>query len=98
MTKIEFIHKVAEDTHAPYSHAEPWVNAVLNSLADAITAEDSVQFMGFGKFEHIARKARHGRNASTGELIPIPARTVVKFTPAKQIAQAVSVIPVESDE
>lgn len=98
MNKAEFIQKVAKDTNAPYIRTEPWVNAVLNSLADAITNEDEVLFLGFGRFEHVARKARHGRNASTGELIPIPARTVVKFTPAKQIAKTVAVIPVEEKE
>lgn len=98
MTRADFIHKVAKDTNAPYTRTEPWVHAVLNSLADAIITEDEVKIMGFGKFEHVGRKARFGRNASTGERIPIPARTVIKFTPAQQIADAVSVVPVDPQD
>lgn len=92
MTKVEFIKKVAQDTNAPYTHTEPWVNAVLDSLADAIITEDEVKLYGFGTFEHVGRKARHGRNASTGESIEIPARTAVKFTPSMKMKQEVAVV------
>lgn len=92
MTKTEFIQKVAKDTNAPYTHTEPWVNAVLDCLADAIITEDEVKLAGLGSFEHVGRKARQGRNASTGETIQIPARTAVKFKPSGKIKQEVSVV------
>lgn len=92
MTKREFIQKVADDTKAPFTHTEPWVNAVLNSLIDAIITEDEVKIAGLGVFSHVGRKARSGRNASTGETIMIPARTAVKFTPSGRIKSEVAVV------
>lgn len=92
MTKIEFIEKVARDANAPYMRTEPWVNAVLSSLIDAIINEDEVKIAGLGSFEHVGRKARLGRNASTGESIQIPARTAVKFKPSGKIKKAVAIV------
>ena len=40
---------------------------------------------GLGKFKVVKRKARMGRNPATGEAIKIPAKTVVRFTVAKQL-------------
>lgn len=97
MTRIEFIKKVAADTGSPYTRTEKWVNAVLDSLADAIITEDELRIQRFGTFEHVARKARKGRNASTGEMFVIPAKTGVKFTPCSSISDEVKDIPVAGD-
>ena len=94
MTRIEFIKKVSADTGAPYVRCEQWVNAVLNSLSDALVTEDQLRLRGLGTFEHVARSARKGRNASTGEIIYIPAKTGIKFIPAKTNAREVKDIPV----
>lgn len=97
MTRVEFIKKVANDTNSSYTRTEKWVNAVLDSLADAIITEDELRIQRFGTFEHVARKARKGRNASTGETILIPAKTGIKFTPALAISEEVKDIPVVED-
>ncbi|RJP21267.1 MAG: HU family DNA-binding protein [Candidatus Omnitrophota bacterium] len=44
---------------------------------------------GFGKLVIQKRKARTGRNPSTGETIKIPAKTVVKFRIAKACKDAI---------
>ena len=44
-----------------------------------------VPLKGLGKFKVQNRKARVGRNPLTGEPVQIPAKTVVKFTVAKQL-------------
>lgn len=94
MTKTEFIKKVSVDSGAPYVHSEKWTNAVLDSLADALITEDVLKLRGVGIFEHVARKPRKGRNASTGEIIEIPARTSIKYTPSDAIAEEIKDIPV----
>ncbi len=98
MTRVDFIKKVAKDTGAPYCQAEQWVNAVLDSLGDALVTEDEVRLRGFGQFEHKRRKAKVGRNAVTGEPIPIPPKTIVHFEPSRQIASDVRDIPVPEAE
>ncbi|MGI9535256.1 MAG: HU family DNA-binding protein [Thermodesulfobacteriota bacterium] len=62
-------------------------NEVLDALADVACSETSTkgQFTvpGLGKFVTSMRKARMGRNPSTGQTIHIPEKKVVKFKVAK---------------
>jgi len=44
---------------------------------------------GFGTFTISDRKARIGRNPSTGASLQIPAKTVARFKPGKSLAEAV---------
>ena len=44
---------------------------------------------GIGKSVLVKRKARKGRNPSTGQEIKIPAKTVVKIRPAKAFKEAI---------
>lgn len=96
MVKSEFIQKVAQDANAPLTRTTPWVNAVLDSLVDAIITEDEVHIAGLGRFTHVARKARQGRNASNGEPVYVPAHTGVKFKPSGRIKQEVA--PLDAPE
>lgn len=45
---------------------------------------------GIGTLVRTQRKARQGRNPSTGEQITIPARTIVKFRVGKSLKAAAS--------
>lgn len=94
MNRTDFIRKVSKDTGVSISQSEKWVDAVFTSLADALIIEDIVKIRGFGTFEHVRRKPRVGRNASTGARIEIPARTALKFTPNADIANEIKDIPV----
>lgn len=100
MTRVEFERKVAEDSNSSYRSAREWTQTVLDSLADAIITEKNLDLYGFGSFEHIPRKAKVGRNASTGERIDIPAHMGVKFRPGKKIREAVAeeVVPEDTKD
>ncbi len=50
---------------------------------------DKVQLVGFGTFEVRERKAREGRNPSTGEAIKIAAQKVPAFKPGKALKDKV---------
>ena len=45
---------------------------------------------GVGKLASAKREARKARNPSTGATIDVPAKTVVKFKVAKDLADAVA--------
>lgn len=98
MNRKEFTERVAKDMGVSVKNAKPWVDGVLNSMANAMIAEDVVRFSGIGVFCHETRKPRMGRNARTGEPIAIPAKVVVKFTPAQAIADEVRNIAVPDQE
>ncbi|SET24009.1 HU family DNA-binding protein [Anaerobranca gottschalkii] len=83
MNKTELIQSVAEKSGLTKKDSEKAVNAVLESIMDAVSAGDKVQLIGFGTFEARERAAREGRNPSTGEVISIPATKVPAFKAGK---------------
>ena len=89
MTKQEFVDQVASKSGLTRSDASKAVDAMLDSITDALRSGQDVSFTGFGKFSASARKARQGVNPRTGEKVDIPATTVPKFTAGSQLKQAV---------
>ncbi|SHK07633.1 bacterial nucleoid protein Hbs [Anaerobranca californiensis DSM 14826] len=83
MNKTELIQSVAEKSGLTKKDSEKAVNAVLETIMDAVSAGDKVQLIGFGTFEARERAAREGRNPSTGEVISIPATKVPAFKAGK---------------
>ncbi|WP_443698628.1 HU family DNA-binding protein [Pseudomonas sp.] len=83
MNKQELIDAIAE--HADLSKTA--VGAVLASLAavtsNALEDGKEVTLHGLGKLKPTHRKARAGRNPSTGQRVDIPAQNGVKFVIGK---------------
>lgn len=90
MTKNELIAAVADD--ATKSKAD--VSAVLASLAGVVAktlkSGGDMTLSGVGKLSSVKRDARQARNPSTGAMIDVPAKTVVKFKVAKDLADTVA--------
>jgi DNA-binding protein HU-beta len=62
----------------------------LNALVvRQLKKEGSIRFTGLGIFRKRKLKARMGHNPATGEQIKIPARTRLRFTPAKALKDSV---------
>jgi DNA-binding protein HU-beta len=80
VTKQEFAAQVAERSGLSKKDAEDAVNAVIETLEDALQRGSEVNFTGFGKFHVAERGARQGVNPQTGEKIDIPAGRVPRFT------------------
>ena len=89
MTKQEFVEQVASKSGLSRSEASKAVDAMLDSITDALRSGQDVSFTGFGKFSASSRKARQGVNPRTGEKVSIPATTVPKFTAGSQLKTAV---------
>ncbi len=81
MTKQQLAAKIAEDTGLTKVTAWAVVESALDGIVKALKKGDTVTLVGFGTFRTAVRKARTGRNPSTGEALKIPKRTVAKFTP-----------------
>lgn len=90
MNKAELIHEVAERSKLSKRDAEEAVNAVLDSITQALVNEDKVQLVGFGSFEVKHRSERIGRNPRTKEEIPIAASKVPSFKAGKALKEAVA--------
>lgn len=89
MTKQEFVDAVAAKAGMSKRDAGAAVDAVLDTITDALKRGDSVTFTGFGKFSTSARAARMGVNPRTGAKVMIPATTVPKFSAGSALKAAV---------
>ncbi|MBC7346472.1 MAG: HU family DNA-binding protein [Clostridia bacterium] len=89
MNKMDLINSVAEKTEMTKKDAEKVINAVFDSIGEALAGGEKVQLVGFGTFEVKERAARTGRNPRTGEEISIPATRVPSFKPGKSLREAV---------
>lgn len=89
MNKTELIAKVAEAADLTKKDATKAVEAVFNTISDALSTGDKVQLIGFGNFEVRERSARKGRNPQTGEEIEISASKVPAFKPGKQLKEGI---------
>jgi DNA-binding protein HU-beta len=90
MNKQELIDAVAAGTGVSKAATGEAIDAMLETITQALTSGDTVQLIGFGSFATGQRAARAGRNPSTGEAIQISAAKTVKFTAGKGFKDAVN--------
>lgn len=89
MTKRELIEVVTKKANLTNKAARDSVQAVINSIRDALKRGEKVVITGFGTFSVRKRVERIGRNPKTGEKITIAARKAPGFTPGKTLKKAV---------
>ena len=91
MNKAELVAKVADKTGFKKKDAEVALDAVLETIEQALVAGDSVRLIGFGTFETRSRKARTGRNPrKPGETIKIAASKAPVFKAGKALKDSVN--------
>ncbi len=90
MNKNEFIDRVADAADMSKAEATRAVDAVFDSITEALKNGDDVRLVGFGTFSVSERKARDGRNPRTGETIKIPASNQPKFSAGKGLKDALN--------
>lgn len=90
MKKAEFVDAVAERGNMQKADAAAAVDAVLDTITDALKSGDQVTLVGFGTFLVRDRKARVGRNPQSGESIDIPASKAPSFKAGKGLKEAVN--------
>lgn len=86
MTKRDLIEEVVK--HFPrFSRrdAEIMVNAVFDSLTEALCRGDRIEIRGFGSFVVKQRQAREGRNPKTGAVVAVDAKRVPFFKVGKEL-------------
>ncbi|MES2338736.1 MAG: HU family DNA-binding protein [Pseudomonadota bacterium] len=90
MNKQELIGQVAETSGLAKGDAGKAVEAVFESISNALKKGDEVRLVGFGTFSITKRKASTGRNPRTGEPMPIKASTQPKFKAGKVLKDSVN--------
>ncbi len=90
MNKAQLIDAVAEKSDLTKAQAARAVDAVIESITEALQRGDQVSLIGFGTFLVRERAARTGRDPRTGATINIPAAKVPAFRPGKALKDAVN--------
>lgn len=91
MNKQELVTQVAQYSGLTKSDAEKALDATIQAITTSLQSGGDVRLVGFGTFSTSHRQASEGRNPRTGEKIAIPARRLPKFSPGKQLKEAVVV-------
>ena len=90
MNKSELIADVALRADITKKDADAAVNAVIDSITNALEKGDKVQLVGFGTFEVRTRGARTGRNPRNNEDINIPESKAPAFKAGKALKDVVN--------
>lgn len=89
MNKREMAEKLARKADLSKAKAAEIIDTIFSTdpgkgiIAVELDAGQKVSIYGFGTFSTKSRSARKGRNPATGEVIDIPARKYVNFSPSK---------------
>ena len=84
----DLVEDVATDTAQPKTMVEAIVRAALARIERAVGERETVNLVGFGRFEVYERTARRARNLRTGESLKIPATRAVRFRIGKRLRDA----------
>jgi DNA-binding protein HU-beta len=88
MTKADIVERMASDARITKAAAERALKSMTNSIQACARRGERVSLPGLGSFSVAQRKARTGRNPQTGQTIHIPAKSVPKFSAAKELKDA----------
>jgi integration host factor subunit beta len=90
MTRAELVDEIARQSSMTRRQAEVVVDAVFDSILDALGHGDKIELRGFGSFRIRRRASRAGRNPRTGADVVVPERRVPHFKPGKELRDLVN--------
>ncbi|MGQ8365106.1 nucleoid-associated protein HU-beta [Glaciecola sp. 1036] len=88
MNKSQLIDKIAAGADISKAAAGRALDALTDSVTEALKDGDQVVLVGFGTFSVRERAARTGRNPQTGATIQISAAKVPSFKAGKALKDA----------
>ena len=90
MTKAEMVAKLAEAVGIQKKQAGKVLAELVDMIEASLVKGERIALAGLGSFSTAARKARTGRNPRTGAALEIPAKKVVRFSPAGPVKKEVN--------
>jgi DNA-binding protein HU-beta len=93
MTQTQMVGYLVEKIGIDKKQAKLTLDELNTLVVRELKKEGSIRLAGLGIFRKRKLAARMGRNPATGEQIKIPARTRLRFTPAKALKDSVLGVP-----
>ena len=88
MNKQDLVNSVAKAAGVSKASSNDAVNAVFNSIKQAVKKGNVVRIIGFGTFSTRKVPARTVRNPRNGSPVKVPACNRVKFSAGKELKDA----------
>lgn len=85
----DIVNAVSNRTFTSKTYVERVLYALTEEISSQLCQGNTVSISGFGTFVPKKRAARTGRNPHTNKPVPIPARVVPVFNPAKNLKEMV---------
>lgn len=85
MTKSEFTALLARKNGLQLHQAERLLNAILDSIEDALARDGRIAIPALGIFDVRSSPERQARNPASGERILVPESRVPRFRPASSL-------------
>jgi|TARA_B100000686_G_scaffold296866_1_gene328748 integration host factor subunit beta len=95
MTKAALVEEVARVAELTKKHSEVIVDAVFESIINALQRGEKIELRGFGSFRLRRREPRKGRNPKTGDRVDVPSKRVPYFKPGKELKELINTKEVE---
>ncbi|MGB9081257.1 MAG: HU family DNA-binding protein [Desulfuromonadaceae bacterium] len=90
MTKVDIAERIQTNTGFSKKDSLELLELVLSLLKETLEAGEKIKIAGFGNFEVKHKKARRGRNPSTGESLTLEARKIMGFKASTVLKSAIN--------
>jgi integration host factor subunit beta len=91
MNKSELVEALAVKKGISFKKAEEVVNAIFETMTQALIRGDRIEIRGFGSFVVRDYKSYTGRNPKTGDLIQVKPKKLPFFKVGKELKERVAV-------
>ena len=85
----ELTKRIASQTGLTQKKAGEVLEATLDTIRESLNAGQEVRLVGFGSFKVRESAARKGVNPRDRKPIEVPAKNRVRFSPGKELSDAV---------
>ena len=90
MTRKDLAGEVAKNIGLSQILVREVLDGILDAICNSLATGERVELRNFGVFRTRAMRERVVKNPKTKEKIRIPATTVVRFKPGKELKQRVA--------
>jgi integration host factor subunit beta len=90
MHKSQLIETLAQQGNLTLKKAEMIVNAIFESIVDALVLNERIEIRGFGSFKVRYYEGYRGRNPKTGEIVKIEGKKLPVFKVGKDLGERVN--------
>jgi len=90
MNKADLVNEISSKTGLTKTKTNDVVDAIVESIQNALSKGERVTLVGFGTFDTITRKERKGRNPKTGAELYIPEKKAARFKAGSNLSNVVN--------